>query len=319
MTELYASIDLGGTKIAGALAGADGVIVVEKTIPTQSQDGAETVIRRMGELLQELAAQAGQTPAAVGIGAPGTIDLPEGVIKFMPNFPSNWRDVPIREWLGAMLDYPIYLLNDARLATLGELTYGRGKNIETMAFYTLGTGIGGGVVVHGRLVVGPLGAAGELGHHTILPDGPLCGCGNHGCLETLATGPAIAGKGVWLMQCGRAPRLHEIVGGDAGRVTPKEMGQAAAAGDEAVLHELRQAAEYIGIGVANVVVTLHPAMVVLGGSVAQLGDVLFDTVRATVKQRVRMFPPDDVQIVESQLGTKAGLMGGVALAKNQGL
>ncbi len=319
MTALYASIDLGGTKIAGALAGADGQIVAEKTIPTESQQGPEAVVRRMAGLIRDLAAQAGQSPAALGIGVPGLIDLASGTTRFLPNFPTNWRDIPVRDWLAPQINCPVYLLNDARMAALGELTYGRGRSVGTMIFYTLGTGIGGGVVVDGRLRLGRLGAAGELGHHTILPDGPRCGCGNRGCLETLASGPAIVGKGVWLMQAGRAPRLHALVEGNPARVTPREMALAAEAGDEAVREELIRAAQYIGIGVANVMVTLHPEMVVLGGNVAGIGALLFDTVRQTVRERVGMFPTDDVAIVESALGNRAGLLGGIALAAAQGM
>ncbi len=318
MTALYGSIDLGGTKIAGALAGADGRIVAEKIVPTESQEGPEAVVRRIAGLVHDLAAQAGQPPAALGVGIPGLINLASGTTRFLPNFPTNWRDVPVRDWLAPQINCPVYLLNDARMAALGELTYGRGRSVGTMIFFTLGTGIGGGVVVDGRLRLGQLGAAGELGHQTILPDGPRCGCGNRGCLETLASGPAIAGKGVWLMQAGRAPRLHALVDGDPGRVTPREMARAAADGDEAVREELIRAAQYIGIGVANVVVTLHPEMVVLGGNVAGIGALLFDTVRQTVRERVGMFPTDGVAIVESALGNRAGLLGGIALAVAQG-
>ncbi|NPV68361.1 MAG: ROK family protein [Anaerolineae bacterium] len=319
MTALYASIDLGGTKIAGALAGTNGQIVAEKTIPTESQQGPEAVVQRIAGLICDLAAQAGQSPVALGIGVPGLIDLSSGTTRFLPNFPTNWRDVPVRDWLVPQINCPVYLLNDARMAALGELTYGCGRSVGTMIFFTLGTGIGGGVVVDGRLRLGRLGAAGELGHHTILPDGPRCGCGNRGCLETLASGPAIVGKGVWLMQAGRAPRLHALVEGNPARVTPREMALAAEAGDEAVREELIRAAQYIGIGVANVVVTLHPEMVVLGGNVAGIGALLFDTVRQTVRERVGMFPTDDVAIVESALGNRAGLLGGIALAAAQGM
>ena len=187
-----------------------------------------------------------------------------------------------------------------------------------MAFFALGTGIGGGVVIDGRLRLGPLGAAGELGHQTIVPDGPPCGCGNRGCLETLASGPAITAQGVWLLASGRAPKLHELVAGDPGAVTPREMALAAAAGDDAVREALIRAAEYIGIGVANVVTALHPDLVVFGGGVAEIGPLLFDTVRETVRRRVGMFPTDDLRIEKSLLGDKAGALGGIALAVKRG-
>jgi len=253
------------------------------------------------------------------MGVPGLADLAHGIVRFLPNLPTKWRDVPVRDMLSPLIgDCPVYLLNDARMATVGELTYGQGRGVSTMAFFTLGTGIGGGVVVDGRLRLGPLGAAGELGHQTILPDGPRCGCGNTGCLETLASGPAITAQGVWLLGCGRAPRLHALVEGDPGRVSPKEMVEAAEMGDTDVREVLVRACRYIGIGVVNVVVMLHPELVVLGGSVAQIGDLLFDTVREVVGRRVGMFPTDGVRILPSQLGNKAGIFGGIALAAQGG-
>ena len=188
-----------------------------------------------------------------------------------------------------------------------------------MLFFALGTGVGGGVVVDGNLRLGPLGAAGELGHQTILPDGPLCGCGNRGCLETLASGPALAAEGVRLMRSGLAPRLRELTEGSLDRITPREMAAAAQAGDEAVRHAIVRAAGYLGIGVANLVTALHPELVVLGGGVAAIGPLLFDTVRAVVRERVRMFPADGIRIEPSLLEDKAGLYGAIALAARRGL
>lgn len=317
--KLYASVDLGGTKIACAFGTAAGEVVAERTTPTESHEGPAAVVRRMGALINGLAETTGQRPTAVGIGIPGLCDLAGGRTLFLPNLPTQWREVLVRDLLTPQVGCPVYLLNDVRMATLGELTYGHGRDANTMVFFALGTGIGGGVAVEGKLRLGPLGAAGELGHQTIVPDGLLCGCGNHGCLETLSSGPAITGQGVWLLHSGRAPKLHTLVEGDAGRVTPKEMSEAAAAGDTAVRDVIMRAAEYLGIGVANVIITLHPDLIVLGGSVAQIGDLLFDTVRATVADRVHMFPVDDIQILPSLLGTRAGVLGGLALAAMGGV
>jgi glucokinase len=212
----------------------------------------------------------------------------------------------------------VYLLNDVRTATLGELTFGHGRTACTMAFFALGTGIGGGIAIDRKLRLGPLGAAGELGHQIILPDGPRCGCGNRGCLETLASGPAIAAEGVRLMLTGLAPRLHDLTAGDASRVTAKEMVEAARAGDANVREAIIRAAQYLGIGVVNVAVAIHPDLIVLGGGVAQIGDLLFDTVRQTLRERVGMFPIDDIQIKPSQLGENAATVGGIALALEGG-
>ena len=273
----------------------------------------------MAALVNDLAADLGRRPQAVGIGCPGLIDLKAGVTKFLPNFVTQWRDVPVRDILQPSVGCPVYLLNDVRMATLGELTFGHGRTANTMAFFALGTGIGGGIAVDGKLRLGPLGAAGELGHICILPDGPRCGCGNRGCLETLASGPAIAAEGVRLLRSGLAPVLHDLTGGEASAVTPKTMAQAAEAGDANVRDAVVRAAEYLGIGISCVVTTLHPDLIVLGGGVAEIGPLLFDTVRQTLRQRVRMFPTDDIQIKPSQLGDRAGALGGIALAMKHGL
>lgn len=310
----YAGVDLGGTKITAAIADRSGQVLCQRQIPTLSHEGPAAVLERIARLIDALAVEADARPAALGMGCPGLVDVDQGVTRFFPNLPTQWRDVPAAEILGGRLGCPVRLLNDVRSATLGELTYGRGRTARTMAFFALGTGIGGGVAVDGRLHLGPLGSAGELGHQTILPNGPVCGCGNHGCLETLASGPAIAAEGVRLLKTGLAPKLYELVDGDAGRITPREMATAADAGDSNVRDAILRAAEYLGIGVANVVVVLHPDLVVLGGGVAEMGDILLDRVRQVVRRRVGMFPTDGVQVERSALGERAGLLGAVALA-----
>lgn len=314
---IYASVDLGGTKIAAALAHGDGEILFERQTPTKSHEGPPAVLERMAGLVRELAARAGRQPAAIGIGAPGLVDARRGMTLFLPNLPTQWRGVPVAAELSARVGCPAFILNDARMATLGEFRFGRGKSTESMVFLTLGTGIGGGVVLDRKLRLGPLGAAGELGHQTVQPDGPLCGCGSRGCLEAVASGPALVGEGVRLMLAGLAPALFEMVKGDAGAVTPKEMGLAASAGDCAVKEAIGRVARWLGIGIANVVTAVHPEIVVLGGSVAALGDLLLDPIRATVRERVRMFPVDSLPIERSILEDKAGILGGIALAAGE--
>jgi glucokinase len=310
----FAAVDLGGTKIAAAIGTADGKLLAQSAIATDSHEGAPGVLGRLALLVRDLAALSGTSPSALGLGVPGLVDIATGTTKFLPNMSGEWRDVPVRAILEPQVHCPVSVLNDARLATLGELAFGHGRNARTLVCFTLGTGIGGGVAVDGALRLGTLGAAGEIGHQTILPDGPLCTCGNRGCLETLASGPAIAARGMYLMQCGRAPILREIVGGDLGAVTPKEMAAAAARGETIVRDELVRAFEYLGLGIANVVTMLHPEVVVLTGGLAELGPLLFDTVRKTLLRRVRMFPATDVRIEKSLVGDNAAVLGGLALA-----
>lgn len=314
MEEVFASVDLGGTKIAAALAGSDGAIRIEDRTATNSHEGPAAVLQRIAALVNDMAARAGVRPAALGMGVPGLADVEAGVTRFLPNLPGKWRDVPAAAELSRALGCPVRLLNDARMAALGEYTFGCGRSAATMAMLTIGTGIGGGVAIDGKLRLGPLGAAGEIGHQTLAPDGPLCGCGNRGCLEALASGPALVGEGVRLLQGGQAPVLFDMVSGNPAAVTPKEMGFAARAGDVAVADAITRAANWLGIGIANLVTILHPDLIVLGGSVAALDDLLLEPVRAVVRQRVRMFPVEEVRIERSALGDSAGLLGGIALA-----
>ena len=308
---MWASVDIGGTNIALALASGDGHIEAETCIPTQSEQGADAVLERIATALSGL----GPRPEAIGVGVPGLADLARGHTLFLPNLPGNWRNVPVVPGLQSRIGCPVYLLNDVRMATLGELTFGLGRGVRDLAFFAIGTGIGGGVALDGRLRLGPLGSAGELGHQTIMPDGPLCGCGNRGCLEALASGPAIAAEGVRLMRIGLAPRLQELTSGNAELVTTRAMAEA---DDPAVREAIVRAARYLGIGVANVITCLHPELVVLGGGVAGIGPLLVQAIRETVRERVRMFPVDDVRIERSLLGDKAGLYGGIALAREGG-
>ena len=318
---LYGAVDLGGSHIGLALGSVDGaageyLLIARRNLDGGGYDGWETVLDRIAEGLLDLAVDVGRRPDTVGVGCPGWVDLSAGVTRFLPNLPGQWRDVPVARILGERLGAPVHLLNDVRAATLGEFTFGAGRGVSTMALFALGTGIGGGVVVDGRLRLGPLGSAGELGHQIVDPTGPLCGCGNRGCLEAVASGPAIAAAGVRLLRSGQAPALFDLTGGDAGLVTAETMGEAARAGDEAVKWELERVARLVGIAAANVVVSLHPELIVLGGGVAGLGDLLFDGVRQELAERVCVFPIDDVRVEPAVLGTDAGLAGVLAWASS---
>lgn len=311
---IHGAVDLGGSHIGLALGSVDIEageyrLVARRNLEGGGYDGWQPVLEQIAEGMLELQCEVGELPAAVGVGCPGWVDLDKGETRFLPNLPGQWRDVPVARLLGERLGASVHLLNDVRAATLGEFTLGAGRGTSTMALFALGTGIGGGVVVDGRLRLGPLGSAGELGHQIVDPTGPICGCGNRGCLEAVASGPAIAAAGVRLLRSGQAPALFDLTGGDAGQVSAETMGEAARAGDEAVTKELGRIAGLVGIAAANVVVTLHPELIVLGGGVAGLGDLLFDGVRRTIAECVRVFPTDDVRVEPAALGTDAGLAG----------
>nr|MBC8289996.1 ROK family protein [Planctomycetota bacterium] len=183
-----------------------------------------------------------------------------------------------------------------------------------LALFPRGRGIGGGAALDGTRRLGPIGAAGEFGHLAVIPSGPLCGCGNRGCLETLISGPALTGEAVRLMRSGRAPLLNDLVEGDISQVTPKTMAEAANAGDEVLKATITTRSEYLGIGAANVVMIVYPEIIVLSGGVAEMGELILEPVRRTIRERVSMVPTDAVRVEKSLVGEQAGLCGTIALA-----
>jgi len=311
---LVGGVDLGGTTASLALACPDGSIVCENKIATESYGGAQQVLERIAEGILALSGESGEKPAALGIGLPGLVDMSAGTSQFMPNLPTNWVDVEVAGVLSSLVGCPVEVINDARAATLGELRYGHGRDAGSLALFTLGTGIGGGIAIGGKLRLGPIGAAGEFGHLAVIPYGPLCGCGNRGCLETLISGPALTGEAVRLMRSGRAPLLNDLVEGDISMVTPKTMAEAANAGDEVLKATITSRSEYLGIGAANVVMIVHPEIIVLSGGVAEMGELILEPVRRTIRERVSMVPTDAVRVEKSLVGERAGLLGTIALA-----
>ncbi|MGC6448519.1 MAG: ROK family protein [Rubripirellula sp.] len=314
MTKVVAGIDLGGTTASLALAEPDGSIIAERKIATESYAGPDRVLERIADAIKEMAGESGRRPVALGIGLPGLVDIESGVSRFMPNLPTNWVDVDVTGILSSLVRCRVAVINDARAATLGELRFGHGREFGSLALFTLGTGVGGGVAIDGKLRSGPFGAAGEFGHLAVLPHGPLCGCGNRGCLETLISGPALTGEAVRLMHSGRAPILNDLVDGEVAKVTPKSMAEAARAGDEVLGSTIDARAEYLGIGVANVVMTVHPEIIVLSGGVAEMDELILEPVRRTIRDRVSMVPTDAIRVEKSQVGERAGLFGTLALA-----
>jgi glucokinase len=323
--EIYAGVDIGGTKVAVALGTAAGHLLASGSVSISgldesgnlSEGSPDCVLDRAASLIESLAGQCAATPASIGIGLPGLVNSVTGTVEFLPNLPGNWKGARVAKIVGERTGKKVYILNDARLATLGEYRFGAGKTAANMLLVTVGTGIGGGLILDGRLRSGLHGGAGEVGHQTILPDGPPCSCGSRGCLETLASGPALAAAGTALLEQNRAPRLRELAQGAA--VTPKQMVAAAVAGDVFVGAAIERAARYLGIGIANAITITAVELVVITGGMSALGELLLHPVREVIRDRVRMFPGTDVRVVCSVLGDQAGVFGGIALASQGGL
>jgi glucokinase len=288
---IYVGIDLGGTNVKVAaidVTTTSTTIVATRTVPSRATGGPEVVSEVMVEATGALIEEVGR-PAGVGVGVPGLFDFGTGEIVFFTNLPGGWEGFPLRRRVADGLGVSVTLINDARAFTLAEATVGAAAGCRTVACLTLGTGIGGGLYIDGRLHFGAFGIGGELGHQTIDPSGPLCGCGNAGCLEALA----------------RPPRIAER----AGRESFEEVVAAANAGDERAIAALDEAAEYLGIGLASIVTTIGPERIVIGGGGADAGEALIGRIRDQVRRRVTLVPPDRIDIVAASLGPVAGAVG----------
>jgi len=271
----------------------------------------------MISLLQELISQSPIPIAAIGIGVPGLYDPRTQTTRFLPNLPTAWRDVPLGPEIEHAVGYPTFLINDARAFTLGEAMWGAGRGASIVVGITLGTGIGGGVVIEGRLLFGIDGTAGEVGHQIIHPYGPPCGCGSRGCLEAHASGPAIAAAGMKAVRQGRTTRIRDMIGGDLNAITPEVIVRAAEAGDPVAREILEESGFYLGIGVANLITLFSPEVVVIGGGVAKAGEWLLEPIRRVVAERCRVTPLERVRILPAALGGLSGAIGAALWAAQQ--
>ena len=309
----FIGVDLGGTNLRAALVDPDtGAVSHLISVPTLAREGHDAVMARIVGLIETVIAGSSEPKSeigGVGIGVPGVLDLDRGLVLFLPNLPGTWPNVPLRDTIAGGVGLPVQLLNDVRSITWGEWLFGAGRGVDTIACFAIGTGIGGGLVINGRLHMGIGGTGGELGHQTIDVNGPVCGCGNHGCVEAYASGPAITAMALKAITQGLTTRIGEMVAYDLNRVTPEVIAEAAMAGDAIAKDIYERAGAYIGAGVANVLVSVGPRKVVIAGGVAKAGALLLDPIRRTVHERVRVMPVEQVQIVPAELGLNAGIIG----------
>lgn len=310
---IFIGCDLGGTNIkAGLVDISSGDVLLSQSVPTQGQEGPEFVLKRMSDLIGNLVKDSEFNNDAIqglGVSAPGLLDFEKGETKFLPNFPGQWRGVPLRDTLQDHLNMPVSMLNDVRAITYGEYSFGAGRGVDRMACFAIGTGIGGGLVIGGKLLLGFDGTAGELGHQTMDLHGPRCGCGNYGCLEAFASGPAIASMGEKAVRQGLTTKIAELVDYNLNEITPKIIAQAAQRGDEIAQEIWDTAGHYLGTAAANICVTVGPECIVLAGGVSSAGNLLLDPVKEAIEDRVFVMPKERVNVVLSSLGSDAGILG----------
>ena len=309
----FIGCDLGGTNLRAAIVDVDtGDVLHHMSIRTLAREGHDAVIQRMANLFLEVIQSAGMQKddiGGIGIGVPGVLDLEKGETLFLPNLPGTWPRVPLRDKIMRLTELPTVLLNDVRSITNGEWRFGAGRGVDTVAVFAIGTGIGGGLVINGQLHLGIGGTGGELGHTMIDFNGPRCGCGNFGCLEAYASGPAIAAMGMKAVSQGLTTRIAKLCEYDLNRITPELIAKAAEAGDEIAKEIYEIAGFYIGIATANMCVSIGPRRIIIGGGVAQAGELLLDPIRRTLKERVYVMPVEQVDVVPSKLGDNAGVIG----------
>lgn len=305
------AIDLGGSKIALGIVSREYRVLARADHPTLAEEGVESVIGRMISAVKQLVASCGMTMSrlcGISVAAAGAIDSQRGIVTLSPNLP-GWRDIPLGSIIEERLGIRTWLLNDANAAALGEHHLGVGRGVDNLIYLAIGTGIGGAIIIDGKLYTGASGSAGEIGHMTIEVNGPGCECGNSGCLEQLAAGKAIAREAKERLSSGERSSLTETVAGKIENITAKEVAVAAREGDSLAGDVIYGAATYLGVGMVNLVNIFNPEMIVVGGGIASMGDLLLGPARQMVKERA--FPESSavVRIVTTELGNDAGLLG----------
>jgi glucokinase len=287
------------------------------SIPTRADLGADGVVARIVALTEQVISETQAETGAkrtdflgVGIGSPGPLDRERGLVIFTPNL--GWRDFPLRDRVQDGVKLTATLDNDANCATIGEWWIGAAKGARHVVGLTLGTGIGGGLILDGKLYHGASDVAGELGHSSIDSTGRRCGCGNYGCLEAYASGPAIADRAREALAGGEASIMPSLVENDLSQLTAASEYEAARRDDELALHVVRETARFLGTGIANLLNIFNPEVVVLAGGVTQAGDALFDPLRAEVRRRAFKPAVDACRIVPGSLEGNAGVVGAVA-------
>jgi len=305
-------IDIGGTNLVVGTVAEDGSELVGMVVDsTHSEEGADAVMERIGRLVKNsVAAAKGKEVIGVGIGSPGPLDTATGVVLVTPNL--GWTNFPLRDRVAAMTGLPAELDNDANCAIYGEWWQGAARGARAVVGLTIGTGIGGGIVLDGQIYHGVSDAAGEIGHTTIDPTGRRCKCGNYGCLEAYASGPAIAARAIEGIEAGVETSLARYVDGDLPRLTAQVVYQAAHDGDIYALEVVNDTAKILGAGVANIINTFNPDVVVICGGVTLAGDKLFVPLRREVNQRAFKSSVQVCRIVPGELPGTAGVYGAAA-------
>lgn len=318
MPDLFGAIDLGGTNLRTIVADLDANIRGDDNRPSRADEGLDVCLGEIEASLRQSCAEAGVEPGqlrAVGLCSPGWVDTAEGVVPAAPQL-KGWRNVPIVRILSDRFGTRVVLENDANAGALGENVFGAGRGSRQMVYITVSTGVGGGIIVDGKLYSGARGSAGEIGHTVIDPAGPVCGCGNYGCLEALASGTAIAARGAEAEARGESERLTRVKD-ETGRITAEAVAEAAEQGDLVCREIYAEAGRFLGIALANLVNLLSPEVIVVGGGVTKAHALFMPQAGNTMRTLALSEPLKHVRLALSELGDSIGVLGMIARLRQE--
>lgn len=309
--KIYVGVDVGGTAIKVGICNADGQLLHTYEGPTEASKGTDTILQNIAKYAQQIVVESDyewEQVDGVGVGIAGFLDIPNGIVKFAPNL--KIENVNLKAYLEQELNKTVKVNNDANVAALGEAWGGAGRGIAHCVCYTLGTGVGGGIIIDGKIVEGYAGMAGELGHMSIVPDleAIQCGCGKMGCLETVSSATGIIRMAKDAVERGDRTSLSQVE-----NIMAKDVLDAAKAGDEVATRIVNRAAFYLGKSMAMIAIVLNPQYFIIGGGVSKAGDFLFDQIREVFEKYTQDQAKENVKIVAATLGNDAGVVGAAGL------
>ena len=315
MTQYLVGIDIGGTKLATVVADINGTILHKIRQPTEARYGSDHVVSKLIQMVDQMLALVGISRSqisAIGISCGGPLDTTTGIVYSPPNLP-DWDAVPLKKIVTTEFQVPTVIENDANASAYAEWKFGGGQGYDEVVFMTMSTGIGAGIVSKGQIYHGASDCAGEVGHQILIPNGPLCGCGNRGCLEAICSGPAIARRAQEAIQKQPETEMLKLTDGKILAVKSEHVVAAAQNGDLLALDLIHQTAFYMGWGIANLVNIVNPEVVLIGTIAVAAGDLLLDPIRRTVQQMAMTRPAQTVRILPAKLGDRIGDLASISL------
>lgn len=313
MTKYIIGIDLGGTFIKAGSVSKDGELQSEISLPSQGEIGPQAVVSQIAKAVEAIRKiHLNDKLLGVGIGSPGLVDLDGGTVKYPPNL-ANWKVFRLGEEVSKAVGARVEVENDANAAAVGEMKFGAGKGLRNFIMITLGTGVGGGFIVDGKVFRGETGGAGEIGHITVNMDGPVCGCGNRGCVEAYVGQRHLSRRVAEQLKSHPESLINKLIESEPDKLEPKIIGQAADEGDRFALQVWKETGTYIGTAVATAFNMFDIGTLIIGGGVAEAGKPLFDSIEATIKERVLAPLRPRVKVIKAQLANSAGIIGAAAL------